>query len=83
MEIVWDEPKRRANLIKHELDFAERSFFRRCLDPACEEEPLPGIGPNESGTVCVVFAVYGREGVSVISMRPARKDEKESYRESL
>ena len=59
------------------------AFFEDALILPAKKNRFRGIGPNESGTVCVVFAVYGREGVSVISMRPARKDEKESYRESL
>ncbi len=33
MKIVWDEPKRLANLDKHALDFAaiEPSFFRSAV----------------------------------------------------
>lgn len=85
MNIVWDEPKRLANLDKHGLDFADlnEAFFENALILPAKKNRFRGIGPNESGTICVVFAVYGREGISIISMRPARKDEKESYRESL
>ena len=33
--------------------------------------------------ICVVFAKLGSEGISVVSMRPARLDERKLYAESL
>ena len=44
---------------------------------------MRGIGPNASGIICVVFATLGTEAVSVISMRPARLDERRLYAERL
>jgi uncharacterized DUF497 family protein len=33
----------------------------------------------EAAVISVIFAVYGREAVSIISMRPANKKERELY----
>ncbi|WP_425908210.1 hypothetical protein [Nitrobacter sp. TKz-YC02] len=39
------------------------------------------IGKDRNGVICVVFATLGREGISVISMRPASKEERILYNE--
>jgi uncharacterized DUF497 family protein len=39
------------------------------------------IGVSIRGVVVVAFARLGREGVSIISMRPAAKDERKQYAE--
>ena len=41
------------------------------------------IGVNAGGVIVIVFARLGREGVSIISMRPASKNERDLYHESL
>jgi hypothetical protein len=82
VKIVWDEPKRRANLEKHGLDFADlnetfltmRSSFRPITRAVA-------IGVSIRGVVVVVFARLGREGVSIISMRPASRNERKLYAE--
>jgi uncharacterized DUF497 family protein len=85
MNIVWDEPKRLANLVKHGLDFRDltEAFFAKALIIPARNARWRGIGPNANGVICVVFAKYGREAVSVISMRPARNDERKLYAEAL
>jgi uncharacterized protein len=85
MKIVWDEPKREINLAKHGLDFADliEAFFADALVLPARSPRFRGIGPNNHGIICVVFARYGLEGISVISMRPANKNEREHYRASL
>jgi uncharacterized DUF497 family protein len=35
------------------------------------------VGRLQDGTIAVVFAVMGTEGISVVSMRPASRKEKE------
>ena len=78
MEIIWDEPKRLANLDKHGMDFADlnEKFFEHAF-------VLPARGKRYiRGVICVVFAIYGKEAVSVISMRPASKDERKAYEEN-
>jgi uncharacterized protein len=85
MEIVWDEPKRLANLDKHGLDFADlnESFFDSALviPSRNKSERWVAIGVNTGGVVVVVFARLGREGVSIISMRPASRSERKLYAE--
>ena len=71
--IVWDEPKRQANLAKHDLDFAdldEEFFLASIVVPAKDGRHMV-IDRLADGTIAVVFAALGTEGVSVISMRPA------------
>ncbi len=85
MKIVWDEPKRRANLEKHGLDFADlnETFFDNALVIPSHNagKRWVAIGVNVRGVVVVVFARLGREGVSIISMRPASRNERKLYAE--
>jgi uncharacterized DUF497 family protein len=76
--IVWDEPKRQTNLAKHGLDFAdldEGFFLASAVIPAKDGRHM-AIGRLADGTIAVVFATLGTEGVSVISMRPASRKER-------
>lgn len=81
MKIVWDEPKRLANIAKHGLDFADLdvTFFDAALVQPTHNNRYRAIGPNVHGVISVVFATLGKEGISLISMRPARKDERKLY----
>ena len=85
MKSVWDEPKRRANLEKHGLDFADlnETFFDNALVIPSHNagKRWVAIGVNIRGVVVVVFARIGREGVSIISMRPASRNERKLYAE--
>jgi uncharacterized DUF497 family protein len=83
MKIVWDEPKRRANLDKHGLDFADlnETFFDSALVLPTYNKRWAGIGKSIRGVIVVVFVKLGVEGVSVISMRPASKNERRLYAE--
>ncbi|MDS9469698.1 BrnT family toxin [Paracoccus sp. MBLB3053] len=76
--IVWDEPKRQINLAKHGLDFADlnEEFFLSSMVVPSKEGRHMAIGRLSDGTIAVVFATLGSEGVSVISMRPASKKER-------
>lgn len=84
MKIVWDEPKRRANLDKHGMDFADlnESFFDNALVLATYGNRWRAISINIRGVVSVIFATRGTEGVSVVSMRPASKKERDLYEKS-
>nr|WP_210160473.1 BrnT family toxin [Rhodomicrobium vannielii] len=81
MTIVWDEPKRQSNLAKHGLDFADldEEFFLGALVVQARHERFQAIGRFADGTIAVVFAVLGSEGVSVISMRSASRRERMLY----
>jgi uncharacterized DUF497 family protein len=78
MLITWDEPKRLANLAKHGLDFAllDVEFFLSSVVRPAKLGRYMAIGHLADGTVAVVFARLGSEGVSVISMRPASAKER-------
>ena len=83
MRIVWDEPKRLANLDKHGLDFADlnETFFDSALVLPSRHRRWIGIGKNIHGVIVVVFVALGKEAVSVISMRPASRNERKLYAE--
>lgn len=81
MEIVWDEIKRQANLDKHRLDFADldNEFFDQALIFPAKYGRRQAIGELEPGMIVVIFTMLGSEGLSVISMGPANKKEKDLY----
>jgi hypothetical protein len=84
MKIIWDEPKRLANLTKHRMNFAdlnERFFDQAFVLPALGNRHR-AIGVNIRGVICVVFAYYGKEAISIISMRPASSNERKAYEEN-
>ena len=78
MRIVWDEPKRIANLEKHGLDFASLTmeFFAGAVIEPVGNVRLQAIGRLADRTLSVVFATLGSEAISVISMRPASRKER-------
>lgn len=77
MKVVWDEPKRLANIDKHGLDFAGLSFefFLNADIAPTKRNRFKAIGKRADATIVVIFARLGSEAVSVISMRPAGKNE--------
>ena len=77
MKIVWDEPKRNANLAKHGIDFADitEDFFADALIGAAKSDRYFAIG-EMNGIIVVIFATLGTEGVSIISARPASAKER-------
>jgi uncharacterized DUF497 family protein len=81
MKVVWDEPKRLANLDKHGLDFADldERFFDNALVVRSHSNRWRGIGRNIGGVIVVVFVTLGKEAISVISMRPASRNERKLY----
>jgi uncharacterized DUF497 family protein len=83
MRILWDEPKRLANLEKHGLDFADlnETFFDNALVLPTYNKRWAGIGKNIRGMIVVVFVTLGKEAVSVVSMRPASRNERRLYAE--
>jgi uncharacterized protein len=76
--IVWDEPKRLTNLAKHGLDFAalDEEFFLGALVVKSKNNRFRAMGRFADGTIAVVFATLGAECVSIISMRPASRQER-------
>lgn len=78
MVIVWDEVKRDSNLRKHQLDFADltEAFFIDALVLNSRSGRFKAINVFRDTVVTVVFAHLGNEGISVISMRPASRKER-------
>lgn len=76
--IVWDEPKRLANLAKHKRDFADLTveFFATAFVAPARGPRLIAVGRLLDDTLAVIFVELGREAVSVISMRHASPRER-------
>jgi uncharacterized DUF497 family protein len=76
--IVWDEPKRLANLDKHGLDFAALTleFFASATVYPARTGRWLAVGRLADGAVAVIFARLGSEAISVISMRAASMKER-------
>jgi uncharacterized protein len=85
--IVWDEPKRLSNLVKHGLDFAsiEPSFdFERAIvlpaKPGKSGRPrLKIIGEMNGDLVVLVASPLGAEALAIVSLRPASKQERKLH----
>lgn len=80
MKIVWDEPKRVANLAKHGIDFADigEEFFASAVIRPAKGGRIAAFGWL-GGAVAVIFASLGAEGISIVSARPASRKERELY----
>jgi uncharacterized DUF497 family protein len=78
MRIVWDEPKRLANIMNHEMDFADldEAFFERSIIVPAKFGRLAAVGRHPNGIILVVFVKLGTEAFSVISMRQASRKER-------
>lgn len=79
MKITYDNPKRAANLLKHGMDFADLEdgvFFETAVIRPAKKGRFMATGRLADGTISVVFALLGTEGISIISMRPAGKMER-------
>ncbi|MXP24719.1 hypothetical protein GRI39_01490 [Altererythrobacter indicus] len=77
MEIVWDEPKRNANIAKHGIDFADigEDFFLTSIIIEAKDGRYAAIG-RLNGVIAVIFATLGTEAISIISARPASRKER-------
>jgi uncharacterized DUF497 family protein len=82
MQILWDEPKRRANLDKHGFDFAALGveFFQSAVIKTVRLSRMQAIGEHGNKLVVVIFMAYGSEAISVISMRKANHLERKLVR---
>ncbi|ODT49159.1 BrnT family toxin [Devosia sp. 63-57] len=81
MQIVWDEPKRLANLVKHGLDF--RDLTLEFFENASFEDGKLGrriaVGWLDGAGITVIHVKYGLEAISVISMRPMSARERRQF----
>src|SRR6476646_7481969 len=69
MRIVWDEPKRLANIASHGMDFADldETFFESSVIVPTKFGRLAAIGRHHRRIILVVFVALGSQGLSVIS----------------
>lgn len=81
MKIVWDEPKRIANLDKHHLDFEDVVFFRwetAHIAPT-HSNRMKAIGEFGGLVTVIVYAELGVEAISIISFRVAKREERSLF----
>ncbi|WP_374374570.1 BrnT family toxin [Tabrizicola sp.] len=78
MVIVWDEPKRLANIAKHGLDFADLTaeYFLSATFVPAHSGRHAAVGVLENGVVTTIYYELGAEALSIISLRPASKKER-------
>ncbi|MBH2020791.1 MAG: BrnT family toxin [Burkholderiales bacterium] len=86
IKLIWDETKRRSNLVKHGLDFEDagevlESRFRLDIALVRSGESRMQSVSYALGFLAVLTVVYTeREGAThVISFRPASSKEREVY----
>ena len=89
MTFTWDETKRRANIAKHGLDFAdaEKMFAGPMVlfeDDRSDygEQRMIGIGLLDYLVVLIVH-VETNDTIRIISMRKAESDETDLYYENV
>lgn len=89
MNFTWDETKRRANIAKHGLDFAdaEKVFAGPMVlfeDDRTDysEQRMIGIGLLDYLVVLIV-QVETNDTIRIISMRKAESDETDLYYENV
>lgn len=87
--ITWDEPKRLANIARHDIDFIEAERFgwedaliRPTHQGRSDRPRSKAIGLLDDRVIVVIFSPLGTEAISIISMRPARQDERRRYDEA-
>jgi len=88
MRIVWDEPKRLVNLVKHGIDFGQFEatfdwsrvvFFPARPSPRTGRRRAKVLGLMSSGVVLAVLSPLGDEAISIVSVRPASIRKRRAY----
>ena len=86
MKIVWDEPKRHANIVTHGFDLADAESFdweAAIVVPGHKAKSgrkrFRAIGRLGNELVTLVFSPLGEEATSVISLRPASRAERKLH----
>jgi uncharacterized protein len=90
MRFEWDEEKRRANIVKHGVDFvdAEEIFSGPMLvglDQREEyyEDRWIGLGLSNGRVLVVVYTEPRQDVLRVISLRKAMRYEQEQFRTAI
>jgi uncharacterized protein len=86
----WDENKRKQNIRKHGLDFADaEEMFRGVLLVSPDtredygEERWAGLGLIGGLTVQIVFTESSPNTIRIISLRKASKHERKEYKKAV
>ena len=87
MKIVWDEVKRRTNLQKRGLDFADLEdgfdWDDVLLAPAHPgsdgRQRMMAVAMMDGRLMTVIFAPLGTEAISIVTMRRASLNERRYY----
>lgn len=82
MRIVWDQPKRLANLVKHEIEFAEMEAdfdWDAALFLPARRPRFRVLGALRGRIVSAIVQPLGSEALAIISVRAASAAEKEIY----
>ena len=90
MNFEWDEEKNAANIRKHGLDFADawKVFGSQLvieLDDGDDygEDRWAGVGLLEDRIVKIIFTEPNENTIRVISLRKAKKYEREHYAKTI
>jgi uncharacterized DUF497 family protein len=90
MELTWDEDKRRSNLAKHGLDFADAEevfggavFIFENMRDSYVEQRFVALGMLSEIVVVVAFTEPEEDLIRIISMRKAVRNEQQIYFEQL
>jgi uncharacterized DUF497 family protein len=86
VKIVWDEPKRLANIEGHGYDFADIERFEwssALIIPSRASSRggrrLQAIGRLDGRLISIIYGPLGNEAISIISMRRASLRERLRY----
>ena len=82
MRIVWDEPKRLANIDKHDgIDLAEvtEEFLNEAKLFPAKLGRIAAVGLHRDRLMTAIVEPLGTEAMAVISFRTASKKERKDY----
>ena len=92
MQFEWDEAKRRANTIKHGVDFLDAPEMFTGPIPMLvsldskedyQEDRFIGIGSIKGRVMVVIFTEPTPEVIRIISLRKALKHEQKKFEQAL
>jgi uncharacterized DUF497 family protein len=81
MRILWDEPKRLANIDKHQIDLREvtEDFINEGKLYPAKLGRIAVVGMHKGHVMTAIVERLGNEAVAVISFRIASRKERRSY----
>ncbi|MBN9344605.1 MAG: BrnT family toxin [Devosia sp.] len=81
MRIVWDEPKRLANIDKHEVDLADvtEEFLNNARLFPAKLGRVAAVGMHRGHLMTAIVEPLGNEATAVISFRIASRKERRDY----